>query len=444
MSESIGTLYPTQIPDLSDAADIQEAFRLYHYGAYPGTDPGEYNPTNSNTANLVASSIAGALNSLQGQITTLSGSLGIQASTFTTKGDILSATGASAVTRLGVGANGTVLTANSATATGLEWATPVVTNSSTNTFTNKTMSNFIVTSGSSVFDTNNNELLTFPSLVASAVNNLQISNAATGVAPSLQSIGNDTNINLNLVSKGTGVVQANGVPVVTTTGSQTLTNKTLTAPVVSLNTSSSTTDAVISWDTTNKKIQVGNGTLAIDFASSNVTANSATITSNNYTLILTDKDKMVELNNGGTVGTVTIPANSTTAFPPGSQIDILQTGIGQFTITPATITSATFSSGGAAAATTFVITTSNPNIAVGQKVIGTGFADNTFVTNVAGTTITVSPPISSQVSGTITFSVGIMGTPGLKLRSRWSSATLIKRPVSAGVDAWVAIGDLSA
>lgn len=42
----------------------------------------------------------------------------------TTKGDILAATGSGAISRLGVGANGTALVANSATATGLNWAVP--------------------------------------------------------------------------------------------------------------------------------------------------------------------------------------------------------------------------------------------------------------------------------------------------------------------------------
>lgn len=64
-SESIGSIYPTQIPGYADNADIQAAFRLYHYGSTA------YNPANSNTANLVNPSIAYTLNNLQSQITTL-------------------------------------------------------------------------------------------------------------------------------------------------------------------------------------------------------------------------------------------------------------------------------------------------------------------------------------------------------------------------------------
>jgi hypothetical protein len=32
MSESIGSIYPTQMPGLEEAADIQAALKLYHYG----------------------------------------------------------------------------------------------------------------------------------------------------------------------------------------------------------------------------------------------------------------------------------------------------------------------------------------------------------------------------------------------------------------------------
>ena len=63
-AESIGNLVPTKIPGYADAADIQAALRLYHYGDYA------YTASNSNTANLVNPSIAYTINDLQDQIDT--------------------------------------------------------------------------------------------------------------------------------------------------------------------------------------------------------------------------------------------------------------------------------------------------------------------------------------------------------------------------------------
>jgi hypothetical protein len=90
-----------------------------------------------------------------------------------------------------------------------------------------------------------------------------------------------------------------------------------------------------------------------------------------YTLVLSDKDKLVEMNSSS-ANTLTVPLNSSEAFPVGSQINILQTGTGQTTI----------------------------------------------------------DPVDSGVT--------INATPGLKLRARWSSATLIKRAENV----WVLAGDL--
>jgi len=61
-----------------------------------------------------------------------------------------------------------------------------------------------------ILDANNNELIKFPSTVASAVNELTISNAATSGSPSISATGDDTNISLNLISKGTGNILING------------------------------------------------------------------------------------------------------------------------------------------------------------------------------------------------------------------------------------------
>ena len=98
-----------------------------------------------------------------------------------------------------------------------------------------------------------------------------------------------------------------------------------------------------------------------------------TFSSNNYTAVLADKDKFVELNNSTTAGTFTIPANSSVPFPIGIQLNVVQTGTGQITLTPDT-------------------------------------------------------------------GVTINSSSGLKLRTQWSEATLVKR----GTNLWVAAGDLSA
>lgn len=57
-----------------------------------------------------------------------------------------------------------------------------------------------------------------------------------------------------------------------------------------------------------------------------------------------------------------------------------------------------------------------------------------------GTNITVLQTGAGQVTiAPVSIDVTINGTPGLKLRTQWSSATLIKR----GTDTWIAIGDLA-
>ena len=91
-----------------------------------------------------------------------------------------------------------------------------------------------------------------------------------------------------------------------------------------------------------------------------------------YTLVLDDKNKIVEMN-VASGNNLTVPPNSSVAFPVGSQINILQVGAGQTTV-------------------------------------------------VQGAGVTVN------------------AAPGLKLRTQWSYATLIKRATNT----WVLVGDISA
>lgn len=142
----------------------------------------------------------------------------------------------------------------------------------------------------------------------------------------------------------------------TISGSQTLTNKTMSG---ANNTFSNIPVAAIT----------GLDTALTSYASKYTAINARTAS---YTLVLTDDGKLVEMG-VGSANTLTVPLNSSVAFPIGTAIIVLQTGSGQTTIAGA---------------------------------VG----------------------------------VTVNGTPGLKLRTQWSSVTLIKR----ATDAWIAMGDLSA
>lgn len=107
---------------------------------------------------------------------------------------------------------------------------------------------------------------------------------------------------------------------------------------------------------------VNNGTAGNELAINTQTGTS-------YTLVLSDQNKIVEMNNAS-ANTVTVPLDSSVLFPVGAQINILQVGSGQTSIAAA-----------------------------------------------SGVTINY--------------------TPGLKLRTQWSTATLIKRAANT----WLLAGD---
>jgi len=99
------------------------------------------------------------------------------------------------------------------------------------------------------------------------------------------------------------------------------------------------------------------------------TGTTAQVTS--YTLAITDDSKIIEINSATAVN-LTVPLNSSVAFPVGTSITILQTGAGQITVVPVT-------------------------------------------------------------------GVTINSTPGLKIRTQWAGATLLKRAENT----WVLLGDLA-
>ena len=76
-----------------------------------------------------------------------------------------------------------------------------VTLTGTETLTNKTLTSPAI--GTSILDTNGNELSKVTA-TGSAVNEFTIANAATGNAPALSATGDDSNIDVALIPKGTG------------------------------------------------------------------------------------------------------------------------------------------------------------------------------------------------------------------------------------------------
>lgn len=81
-----------------------------------------------------------------------------------------------------------------------------VTPSNTVTMTNKTLTSPKI--GTTILDTNGNEVLDITP-TASAVNELEIVNAATGNAPKIRAKGDDANIDFEAAGKGTGKFKAN-------------------------------------------------------------------------------------------------------------------------------------------------------------------------------------------------------------------------------------------
>jgi hypothetical protein len=181
-SETIGTLYPTKIPGYADSADIQAAFRLYHYGS------SSYDIENSNTASLVNPSIAYTLNNLQTQVTNLDPAGSVSKSVIDAKGDLIVGSSADNISRLPIGSNNYVLVADSSQTLGIKWAIPAVTLDNSVTLTNKTLT-----------------------------------------TPTISSIINTGTITLPTT---TGTIALTSDILVTPTSTNTLTNKTLTTPSI--------------------------------------------------------------------------------------------------------------------------------------------------------------------------------------------------------------------
>jgi hypothetical protein len=87
-------------------------------------------------------------------------------------------------------------------------------------------------------------------------------------------------------------------------------------------------NANLFWDDTNNNLLINGGATVTGVLNQTVTTNRQTAS---YTLVLADRGKLVEMN-VATANNLTVPLNSTVAFPIGTQIDIAQYGAGQTTV----------------------------------------------------------------------------------------------------------------
>ena len=123
--------------------------------------------------------------------------------------------------------------------------------------------------------------------------------------------------------------------VVDKTTAQTLTNKTLTTPIISSISNTGTvtlptsTDTLVGRDTTdtltNKTLTAPN----LNDPKINLAFDAQTGTT--YTTVLNDNGQVITMNNAS-ANTLSIPTNASVAYPVGTQINVLQIGAGQTTI----------------------------------------------------------------------------------------------------------------
>ena len=309
------------------------------------------------------------------------------------KGDLVVGTADNTVGRLAAGTNGYYLKANSAQTTGLEWGAIPTINDIDDiggvTITSATNGDLLKYNGSAWVNAAGYALLASPTLTG------------TPAAPTAAVDTNTTQIATTsyVVTQGyaklagptfTGTLTANNVTIsgnLTVSGTTTSINtETLTVDdnIIILNNNEAgtpsqnagievergtSTNVALRWNETTDCWEFTNDGTNYQRIITDTVTNAQTAS---YTLVLADSGKMVEM--GVASGnTLTVPPNSSVAFPIGTTLTVLQTGAGQCTLT-------------------------------------------------AGAGVTVN------------------GTPGLKLRTTWSSATLIKR----ATDTWVAVGDMVA
>jgi len=131
-------------------------------------------------------------------------------------------------------------------------------------------------------------------------------------------------------SSGSVTLSINTAVTADLTTAQTLTNKTLTAPIISSISNTGTLTLPTSTDTLVGRATSDTLTNKI-LTSPQINLGINAQTGTTYTTVLADNGRLVTLTNGSAIA-VTIPPNSSVAYPVGAQINLAQLGAGQVTV----------------------------------------------------------------------------------------------------------------
>ena len=347
--ESIGALYPTKSPGLADAADIQAALRAYHYGSY------SYSTANTSPASLEANSIAKFLYDIETDIAALEArpsSGGNAQTTQPAPGDFTPADIPDGYiwvdsdgTLGGVPTGATAVFTNSAPTTSLTTGTIWVDKDATAITSNPFIPQAVINAKGDLIAGSANDTAT----VLSVGTNGYVLAASSATGDLLAGSANDSITVLSASTNGyvlitdssttSGLTWANSAA-----STQTLTNKsislatnTITSTLAQLNTAVSDADVASlagSETLTNKTLT----TPVLTDPKISLTYSAKT---DNYTFVTGDEGKVFSMN-AATAKEFRIPTDATFNFAVGTQFNVFWiTGVGQpsiVAVTPGTTT----------------------------------------------------------------------------------------------------------
>ena len=285
--ESIGSIYSVNIPGLTDAADIQAAFQAYHYGSYTSV---------ATTAGIASGGITYWLKEIETDIVALENRPSSGGEVNTAQPAASSFTPAEipdgfiwvdqdgAVTSLPLSA--TAVFTNSAPSTSLTTGTIWVDKDATNVIDNPFIPQAIIAAKGDLLAGSTSDTVVVLTVGTNGQYLKADSSTTSGLAWSDPG-------DLTAVSAGTGITVTNGtgpIPsvavddtlVATTSNTMTLSNKTLTSPLISGGTSTTTTVAypilISPEERLNVSATTSTGTINFDLATAGTlyhTANAA-------------------------------------------------------------------------------------------------------------------------------------------------------------------------